>query len=58
MREVPDSVVDKITADDFQASDRVEHAIFTRCYLIGCGNQPLTWLNSAIEAALTHDERY
>ena len=66
LRELPDTVIDKILADDFSdsggddgvaiAADDVVammHGIFTRCYLIGCGSQPLTLLNYVIEAALT-----
>ena len=56
--QLPDDVIDLITSKDFTDLDLYKKCMFTRCYLVAIGHQPLAWLNSGIEAYMCKTERY
>ena len=52
LQEAPDLVVDSVTKDDFSDGRTFGKAVYVRCYLVSHGNQPMAWLNAAVEAAM------
>ncbi len=55
LQQLPDDVIDQVTHGDLDP-DLFNKAMFTRCYLVSSGNQPLSWLNPAIEIGLYNDK--
>ena len=51
-KEIPDDLVDQITATDFEDECRHKMGLYARCHLVGEGHQPLACLNPAIEALM------
>ena len=52
LQHVPDSVVDRIMAKDFNDSKSYERGLYVRCHLVACGSQPLEFMNHAIESMM------
>ncbi|XP_060554387.1 focadhesin-like [Ruditapes philippinarum] len=50
LRNIPDSLLDKITTGDCTCKDSVTRGTFIRSFLVANGNQPITLLNSCIDA--------
>ncbi|ELT97246.1 hypothetical protein CAPTEDRAFT_221086 [Capitella teleta] len=56
LSEIPGDVLERIISNDFNDPSTFSRGIFTRAYLVSRGERPLTWLNSAIEAAANQPE--
>ena len=51
LRHIPDTLLDKLTTGDCIDKDSVIRGTFIRSFLVANGNQPITLLNSCIDAA-------
>ncbi|XP_053406121.1 focadhesin-like isoform X2 [Mercenaria mercenaria] len=51
LRHIPDTMLDKLTTDDCKDRHSVIRGTFIRSFLVGNGDQPVTLLNSCIDAA-------
>ncbi len=54
LQQLPDDVIDQVTHGDL-VPEHFNKAMFTRCYLVSNGNQPLSWLNPVIEIGLYNE---
>ena len=51
IQQLPDDMIEQVVDGDLELAT-FSKAMYTRCYLVSNGVQPIAWLNPAIEAGL------
>jgi hypothetical protein len=58
MMGLPDDVLDKLTAADFNDPSQFEACAYLRCYIASRKGHSLPWLNPMVEAASQQPDRF